>query len=387
MPTSGAPTDTGDTWVSESAPDASATPALPEGTTVDRYVIVQALAEGGMGVVYVAHDPELDRRVALKLLRAEMLAGQGATVGRNRLVREAHAMAKLNHPNVVTIYDAGIIGEQVFLAVELVEGLDAGTWLREPRGWREVLDVFMKAGRGLAAAHDAGLVHRDFKPDNVLLGKNGEVKVADFGLARAAAGSELSIPDSSDDSSETSSGLRSTSSRPLSDRLTQVGLVTGTPGYIAPEQLIGQPSDARGDQFSFAVALYEGLYGERPFATSPLGGKPVAEPPKGTQVPVWVRKVLLRGLSLRPDDRYPSMVALLSALADDPAVRRRRALALGGIGGLVLAAITGTALVFLRIRAASDPCHDPSSRLAGVWDEGARRATRAAFLATGDPTA
>src|SRR6185437_8431657 len=158
------------------------------GETVGRYLVVGPLGEGGMGVVYLAYDPELDRKVALKLMRAEVAEGKSASAGKNRLLREAQAMAKLHHPNVVAIHDVGTFGEKVFLALELVEGKTVRQWLdevRSPRPWREVLATFVAAGRGLAAAHRAGLIHRDFKPSNVLLGKDGRVQVTDFGLARA----------------------------------------------------------------------------------------------------------------------------------------------------------------------------------------------------------
>src|SRR3984957_15462370 len=167
---------------------ASSDPAqLKRGENVGRYVIDTEIGIGGMGVVYLAYDPALDRRVALKLMRADTAAGHGATEGRSRLLREAHAMAKLNHPNVVAIHDVGEIGDQVFFAMNLVEGVSVRAWLEaEPRSWREILKVFIAAGRGLEAAHAEGLIHRDFKPDNVLVDDEGRVQVTDFGLARAS---------------------------------------------------------------------------------------------------------------------------------------------------------------------------------------------------------
>jgi serine/threonine protein kinase len=206
--------------------------------------VLDRIGAGGMGVVYAAYDPELDRRVALKLLRPDRF---GSDADRLRLLREAQALARLADPHVVSVYDTGTFGDRVFVAVELVEGETLRQWLgglrAAPRSWREVLARFLPAGRGLAAAHAAGLVHRDFKPENVLLGRDGRVRVADFGLAEAApepGGKLAALP-------------------------AEWGLVLGTPAYMAPEQLRGIAVDARSDQFSFCVALFEALYG-RPSA-------------------------------------------------------------------------------------------------------------------------
>ncbi len=227
--------------------------ALERGAAVGRYVILDRIGAGGMGVVYAAYDPELDRRVALKLLRTDRFAAPGHL----RLLREAKALARLTHPNVVAVHDAGTFGDQVFVAMELVEGETLRQWLEAgARSWREVLDRLLAAGRGLAAAHAAGLVHRDFKPENVLLGRDGRVRVVDFGLAKALADAaeEPAAPDSGGE---------------LASPLTEWGAVLGTPAYMAPEQIRGIAADARSDQFSFCVALYEALYGERPFGKGP----------------------------------------------------------------------------------------------------------------------
>ncbi len=367
-------------------PASPSVPGLPAGKTVGRYVIEGPLGEGGMGVVYLAHDPQLDRRVALKLVRPEASQDGGeSTGGRNRLVREAHAMAKLNHPNVVAIYDSGIYEDQVFLAVEVVEGADMHAWLETPRSWREILDVFLKAGRGLAAAHAAGLIHRDFKPENVLIGKGGEVKVTDFGLARAA------IPDRPEAALERAVAAPTEVIRDqvLVTPVTRVGTVSGTPQYMAPEQLLGRGGDARTDEFSFCVALYRALYGELPFKNrlDPLGTNEIKPPPKGTAVPPWVRRVLLHGLSIKPEERYPALTDLLDALSDDPAVRRRRWLNWAGVAALLLAAVGTTVAIVIRQRAAADRCHDPDAKLAGVWDDAVRARLRSAFAATGVPGA
>ncbi|MFP2964418.1 protein kinase domain-containing protein, partial [Myxococcus sp. 1LA] len=251
-------------------------PSLERGTAVGRYLVLERLASGGMGVVYSAYDPELDRRVALKLLRVAAL-GLEAEQGRAHLLHEAQAMARVSHPHVVPVYDVGTFGPQVFLTMELVDARTLRPWLKaEPRSWRQVLALFLDAGRGLAAAHAAGVVHGDFKPENLLVGQDGRVRVTDFGLARNA--------------------------NPLDDVSPLSG---GTPAYMAPEQMEAPaPADARSDQFAFCVALYEALHGERPFAaTTPhellaevRAGK-VRPAPRGTQVPPWLRRVLLRGLS------------------------------------------------------------------------------------------
>lgn len=336
------PTETVSLYEEEIAPPGA--PPLGRGAAVGRYVILDPVGAGGMGVVYAAYDPELDRRVALKLLAPERSGGEP---GRLRLLREAQALARLAHPNVVAVHDAGTFGERVFVALELVEGETLGRWLRaEPRPWREVLARFLPAGRGLAAAHAAGLVHRDFKPENVLLGTDGRVRVADFGLARA-----LEEPEEAP------------------------GAAPGTPAYMAPEQRRGMAADARSDQFSFCVALHEALYGERPSAR---------ETPAGTQVPGWLRDVVLRGLKANPEERYPAMDDLLRELERDPAAVRRRWLAAAAI--VILAGGLFGGLGYSQARRAQ-LCGGSEEELAGVWDAGRKREIHTAFLATGLPFA
>lgn len=345
------------------------------GAQVGRYVIVGTVGEGGMGVVYAGYDPELDRKVALKVLRPERAASATA---RARLLREAQAIARLSHPNVVAVHDAGAVGEQVFVAMEYVDGRTLRQWLKEEkRQWKEITDLFRVAGQGLAAAHAAGLVHRDFKPDNVLIGKDGRVRVADFGLAR---------PVESEEEEREASGDRS----PV---ITSWGVVLGTPGYMAPEQLRGQSSDARSDQYSFCVALYEALYGERPFA----GGdseeiaeaaergevRPPRPPREDAKVPAWLRDVVLRGLSADPARRWPSMNDLLRELARDPGAVRRRWLA----AALVLLAGGGLLAWGSALGNAGRLCSGAGRKLAGVWDEGRKAAVRASFLGTRQPYA
>jgi tetratricopeptide (TPR) repeat protein/predicted Ser/Thr protein kinase len=355
----------GGPWPAEGMEPIQAAERLGLGAQVGRYVIVGTVGEGGMGVVYAGYDPELDRKVALKVLRPERAASPNA---RARLLREAQAIARLSHPNVVAVHDAGTFGEQVFVAMEYVDGRTLRQWLKEEeRSWREVVDLFRIAGQGLAAAHAAGLVHRDFKPDNVLIGKDGRVRVADFGLARPVE------PPEAEETLE-ASGDRSPG-------LTSWGMVLGTPGYMAPEQLRGLSSDARSDQFSFCVALYEALYGERPFAGEVADAAErgdIRPPREDARVPAWLRDVVLRGLSADPARRWASMDELLRELARDPGAVRRRWLAAAAVllaGGGLLA--WGSAL-----GDASRLCRGAERKLTGVWDAERKDAVRAAFLGT-----
>jgi hypothetical protein len=283
---------------------------LSPGTRVGRYEIVHWLGAGAMGTVYAAHDPDLDRRVALKLLRADV----GSDPLRARLSREAKAMARLSHPNVMTVHDVGAHGSRFFVAMELVAGGTLRGWLAErPRSWREVVGIFTEAGRGLASAHSAGLVHRDFKPDNVLVGSDGRVRVTDFGLARALR--------SEGEPDHGRIGSRGPGVDALGASITRTGALIGTPAYMAPEQLRGETADARSDLFSFCVALYEALFGERPFDGPNIpalrrateAGE-VRSVPAGSEVPSAVRDVVLTGLRPNPADRPDSMARLLDDL-------------------------------------------------------------------------
>ena len=285
-------------------------PVLAQGARVGRYEIESFRGAGGLGLVYVARDPELGRRVALKLLKSD-------ASDQVRLTREAQAMARVSHPNVVAVHDVGETQGRIFLAMELVDGVDLRQWLATPRRRVEIVDAFRAAGRGLAAAHGAGLVHRDFKPENVLVDREGRIRVTDFGLARAIDGA------------------------PAPDEL-----AAGTPAYMAPEQHRGEHVDARTDQFAFCVALYEALYGERPFAgddyesvrAAVLEGR-VRPERAGARVPRTLRGILLRGLAPRPGDRWPTMEAILAALGRDRAKIPRRIAA----AALALIAVFATA--------------------------------------------
>jgi tetratricopeptide (TPR) repeat protein len=346
-------------------------PALTRGTLVGRYVVIDRLGEGGMGVVYAAFDPELNRKVALKLVTSG---------DQERILREAQALARLSHPNVVAIYDVGSVQERVFLAMELVEGETLSAWLNaRPRTWRDIVAMFRDAGRGLAAAHAAGIVHRDFKPGNVLVGQDGRARVLDFGLARAAG-----------DVPEVEPMARSSSRDILGEDLTETGSVMGTPVYMPPEAFRGQIVDAAGDQFSFCVALYEALYRERPFDGTWLDPKDppaLRPPPASSKVPTWLRTVVVRGLAGDIAARYPSMNALLAALDADPTRTRRKLAVIGasvlGVAGLVSAvAMSRSSPAAL----ATDPCTDPAP-LRGTWDLATRVRVRAGFVATGAPSA
>lgn len=291
------------------ADDNTTTDRPRSGTQVSRYTVLDYLGAGGMGVVYCAHDPELARKVALKVLRSD-LADSDRRGFQDRLRGEAQVMAQMVHPNVVTVYDVGTWEGQVFIAMELVEGQNLSQWLAQARrSWEQVVAMFLLAGRGLMAAHAAGIVHRDFKPANVLLGKDGRVLVSDFGLAAIAAVSAAASapPDHAEEAT-------AKSSRSLT------GSLAGTPYYMAPEQIRGEPASTHSDQFSFCVALREALADESLLADSPseqlapLVGRSRL-PPFSKSVPRSLRRIVHRGLSFDPADRHPSMAALLESLA------------------------------------------------------------------------
>jgi eukaryotic-like serine/threonine-protein kinase len=355
-------------------------PPLAAGASLGRFVILELVGRGGMGVVYAAYDPRLDRRVALKLLppRTEERDSE-----EERLLREAQALARLSHPNVITVYDVGAIDGRVFIAMEFVVGQTLGAWLRQTRrSWRDILGVFLPAGRGLEAAHAAGLVHRDFKPGNVLVGRE-RVVVVDFGLARVHG---LPTPELDGEAR----GRPSEASVPALDRaLTHAGALLGTPAYMAPEQRAGGTSSAAADQFSFCVALYEAVYGQRPFDDDDLAAPhPAAatphDPPTGTGVPSWLGRILNRGLRIEPAERFPSMGALLGALSHDPRqMQRRWWTAAGAVAVVVLAVLAASSPV----RRGKALCSGAGARLAGVWDGPRRQALDRAFRATGLPFA
>ena len=416
------------------APPEHAPAPLVRGATIGRYVVLGLVGRGGMGEVYAAYDPELDRKVAVKLLRVKPGNGVSLNEGRQRTLREAQAIARLSHANVVVVYDVGTFRDQVFIAMEFVEGNTVTYWLAaQTRSWQEVLRVFRAAGRGLTAAHEKGLVHRDFKPDNVMVGRDGEVRVMDFGLARQVADKPAPEgtatakrtpvviaehgPGSSDNDDQMTTillngpptgpapppaGTESEPSHPshpasgmFEVQLTRTGAMMGTPAYMAPEQFLGTATDARTDQFSFCVALYEALYGERPFSgntmfaltTAVVQGQ-VKEAPQSSKVPLWVRKVLLRGLKAQADERHPSMHDLIDALGKNPNAARRRFLAVAAVALVPVALTVG---VHQSLANHKSICGAGPARLADVWDLTAagepvparQAAIHSAFLHTG----
>ena len=356
---------------------------LPPGARIDRYQILAAVGRGGMGEVYAAYHPDLDRRIALKVVNE---SGAGAPEHRARLLREARAIARLSHPNVITVHDAGTVDDRVYIAMEFVEGKTIDAWLRaKALSWREILDVFVAAGRGLAAAHAAGVVHRDFKPQNVMIGRDGSVRVMDFGLARLAE-EPVDPPDV---------GNAADDARPVPATVTKTGALVGTLAYMAPEQFRGEPIDARADQFSFCVALYEALYGNRPLLShlrSSIGPSAAdadaSQPSRRSGVPAWLRNVVTRGLSEDRGRRWASMDALLAAVSRGHTRVRIRAAAMGIGAVVVLLSLGGWRLAVGR----HVSCAVPRDRLAAVWLPGdeshpRRQAIHRAFATSGRPTA
>ncbi|MEM9461405.1 MAG: serine/threonine-protein kinase [Myxococcota bacterium] len=353
----------------------------PSPTRVGRFVLLDRLGAGGMGAVYSAFDPQLDRRVAIKVLHGGGHGDDEPSHGNERLLQEARALARLSHPHVVTVYEVGTVGDRVFIAMELVDGETLDRWLRRRPPWREVLRVFRLAGRGLAAAHGEGLVHRDFKPSNVMLGSDGRVLVLDFGLARVQM-----LPDLLD-SARIRAGVSLPDGAPDETRA-----VVGTPRYMSPEQFAGEPVDHRSDQFSFCVSLFEALFDTRPYPGSSLtelAGAvhqgPAPTVPRKSPIPRRICAAILRGLSPHPEARHPSMEALLAGL-DGPARPwwQRPSTWLGmaavSMGALALTtAWSGTST--------SGPCADAPSRVYPAWNEERRESMHAAFEGTALPYA
>ena len=310
------------------------------GDKIGRFVVVGELGAGGMGIVYEAIDRELDRRVALKVLRGAAASDEE----RVRMLREGQAMARITHPNVITVYEVGVDRGLVFLAQELLDGGNLAQWLAQPRSQADILAKFVAAGRGLAAAHAAGIVHRDFKPDNVLLGKDGRVRVADFGLARALGAEEVILL------TRRAGVTRETATPHPMSPLTRTGAVMGTPMFMAPEQHEGETVDERTDQFSFCVALYHALYGDWPFAGrtavalahNVLKGQ-LQKPPK--RIPPPLRTAVVRGLAVAPADRHPSMEALLAELTRQPGRKLRKLALVAGAAIVVGGAVIGGAIL------------------------------------------
>lgn len=339
--------------------------------TIGRFHVVRRLGEGGMGVVYFAYDEDLDRRVAIKIYDPKRV--DDPQDARRRLVREARAMAKLSHPNVVQVYEVGTIGEHVFVAMEFVKGMTLRQWLREkPRSTKEIVEVFMQAGRGLSAAHASGIVHRDFKPDNVLIGDDGRTRVLDFGLAHAI--SREPAPPVLVDSQPPPRPVDYTSAETIDAPLTQPGQILGTPAYMSPEQLRGYATDAATDQFSFSIALYEALYGERPFERTWWDKPPVLSDSKA---PAVINQALARGLAIESKERFLSIDELLASLVEAPPPPPKKRPPIFLFIGALLA---GAAIVFVATR--EPPCRDSAAELAELWNAPKKQAIRSVFLAT-----
>ncbi|WP_434425129.1 tetratricopeptide repeat protein [Nannocystis pusilla] len=337
---------------------------------IGRFTALGQVGRGAMGVVYACYDDLLDRKVAVKLLKHT--AAGDPSAAQVRLLREAQALARLDHPNVVKIHNVGTFEDRVYLAMEFVDGQTLGAWLTAaPRTWQDILAVVIAAGEGLAAAHAKGLVHRDIKPDNIMVDGDGRVRVMDFGLARAET--------SAAPSGELAGAGGATA-------LTHTGAIMGTPAFMAPEQFLGAPVDARSDQFALCATAWEALYGQRPFAGDDLPTlmasvtAGVVTPPPRARAPQWLRKVLERGLSRDQAARFADTRALLQALRADP-TRRRRTLALVAGALALLSAGVGAAQVAERRTLAA--CEDAASAVFADWDEPAHAALEQAFLATG----
>ncbi|HET6148975.1 MAG TPA: serine/threonine-protein kinase [Polyangia bacterium] len=389
---------------------------LERGAPIGRYLVLGLVGRGAMGEVYAAYDPELDRTVAVKLLHVPGDGKVDLAEQKARVLREAQAIARLSHPNVVVVHDVGSFEDRVFVAMEFVDGQTLSYWLHAvPRDWRAILEVFVAAGRGLSAAHAADLVHRDFKGDNVMITGSGQVRVMDFGLARQASnrkstGGGVPLLDRLSSSADTGSTVALAHQRaveiggrlgdarpstplepigaqspPVNANLTETGLLVGTPAYMAPEQFRGQLADARSDQFSFCVALYEALYGQRPFAggtvidlaQNVIQGRMRAAP-VSRRVPGWVRRALLRGLATDADARWLSMDELLAALSRNPNVRGWWY----ALGGVAVASLVAGSLALGLAPDRPSICRVGADRFAGIWEgAGDRRAVRRPAIA------
>ncbi len=319
-----------------------------------------------MGVVYRARDPDLDRDVAIKLLRTPAAGSSDPEDAHPelRLLREARAMAKLVHPNLVTVFDVGTYEGRVFVAMEYVQGQTLKQWVSTANpNWRQRLEAVMAAGRGIAKAHAAGVVHRDLKPDNILFSIDDIALVADFGLARSAGDDEETAPDR---------GTQAAPRDPLAAQLTSTGALLGTPAYMSPEQFLGKPADERSDQFSFAVVVYWALWGQRPFAgqhveelaTAVLAGR-VQPPPQDSAVPKALFAVVERALRTQPEERYASVDEFLSALDRTRASRHSgRTFAAIGVLAAIALLVAGALFTITRNRSSGgEPEPKPASAI------------------------
>ncbi|MEL6545017.1 MAG: tetratricopeptide repeat protein, partial [Myxococcota bacterium] len=353
-------------------------PRLEAGAHIGRYVILELLGEGGMGAVYSAFDPSLNRRVALKLLGIVAQDSNAKEQAHARLQREAQALAQVRHPSVATVHDVGATPDgEFYIAMQFVEGEDLRHYCKD-RPWREIVEVYTRAASGLAACHREGLVHRDFKPSNVMVEENGRPVILDFGLARA-------IEESSGESdpgplpeemaervrqAHKTLGLSTSSNTLLSSHLTVNGALMGTPAYMSPEQLHAAPLGAQTDQYSFCAAMYEALYGVRPvpgdFQSAPgRDNQRHDEPPKESTVPRWYHRVLARGLDRDPEHRWDSMDELATQLRRDPsrAVRTRAM----GVAALLAVVLIVLGVVNYR-RSLANECREKGGRISEIWN-------------------
>ncbi|HEY6033712.1 MAG TPA: protein kinase [Kofleriaceae bacterium] len=344
----------------------TAAPQPDLGATLGRYRLERTLGEGGMGVVHAAFDPDLERRVALKVLRSVDQLGDA----RQRLLREARAMARLTHENVVVVHEVGTANDRDYVAMELIDGQTLAEWLAgKPREVGQIIDAFCAAGRGLAAAHAAGLVHRDFKPHNVLRRRDGRIVVTDFGLARgvdaapmpaaaAAVAFDVTLRPTDAAAGSQPSGLSG---------ITQTGALMGTPAYMAPEQWTGGTVGPPADQFAFCVALWEALTGERPFKGDTVEElksvvKRGAESLDQSKLPRRLRRTLVRGLEPDPAKRWPSMDVLIGRIAR---ADRSVGIAFMIAGGALVAG--GIAMVLLHD--GKPACDPPAMEPTAVWSK------------------
>jgi predicted Ser/Thr protein kinase len=341
---------------------------------VGRFVILDSIGRGAMGVVYAAYDPQLDRKVALKLLSARAGASTGA---RERMLVEARALARLRHPNVVAVHDVVTVDDQLVIVMELVDGQTLAAWTAGgARSWREIVAHYAQAARGLDAAHALGIVHRDFKPANAIVGDDGRVRVLDFGLASAGAVTATTGP-----------GAAS-----MASNLTETGAIVGTPAYMAPEQLGGALASATTDQWSFCVSLHEAVYGVRPFhADTPaqllleIEAGNVRRGDGQRTVPAWLRATIERGLARKPEERHASLAALAHELEREHGLRRWRWPAVTAVA-VAAAAVLAVTRDSSTTTAAVEPCDGGAAELAGVWNP-TRAGALARRFAAGSPYA
>ena len=359
----------------------SPAPVASAGQLLGRFTLTRLLGRGGMGEVWAARDPELDREVAIKLLYLDL--GGMDHDRQARLRREAQAMARVTHPNIVRIYELGADGDRLFCAMELVDGETLRSWLKTPRSWRETLAVLLAAGRGVAAAHAAGLIHRDVKPDNVMIARDGRILVADFGLAKLAGMGSEPAPASTE-------GVDLSAGANLS--LTRTGAFLGTPMYMSPEVLEARDGDAASDQFSFCVMAYEALYRALPFRGTTLGElvesvfEEPTSPPSGPKAPprgIW--RCIRRGLTVAREGRWPTMAPLLAGLERAATAPRRRRFAIAAVAAAALTASSVVVLASSRRDEEELVREAGQSRMAAVWSPARAETLRAAFAGSGEP--